>query len=204
MGPVSGSSRGGPRGERCVGALELGASVWTCGFEHTEFWNRVQTCLRVRVGPRVPGSHLRPLVGHRACPSTRAEAGSMFSAWICALGCGCPLGARAPGAKAGCPAGAGSAPGSFSTSCRPQCKEVLRGPGCVGDSEPSGSCTQSDDLSSRRTSVVGHPQPNVERSASILTESVSGASFRQGQGVFPVSGLASSGYWLMRVGSDRR
>lgn len=101
--------------------------------------------------------------------STRAEAGSMFSAWICALGCGRPLGARAPGAKAGCLAGAGSAPGSFSTSCRPQCKEVLRGPGRVGDSEPSGSCTQSDDLSSRRTSVVGHPQPNVERSASILT-----------------------------------
>lgn len=45
---------------------------------------------------------------------------------------------------------------------------------------------------------MGHPQPNVERSASILTELVSGASFRQGQGVFPVSGLASSGYWLMR------
>lgn len=45
---------------------------------------------------------------------------------------------------------------------------------------------------------MGRPQPNVERSASILTESVSGASFLQGQGVFPVSGLASSGYWLMR------
>lgn len=105
VGPVSGSSRGGPRGERCVGALELGASVWTCGFEHTEFWNRVQTCLRVRVGPRVPGSHLRPLVGHRACPEHPRRGREHVQCLDLRVGLRLSPGSQGPGGEGGVPGG---------------------------------------------------------------------------------------------------
>lgn len=66
-----------------------------------------------------------------------------------------------------------------------------------------GCHTQSDGLSSR-LSVVGPPQRNVKRSASVLMGISEWCLVDQGQGVFPVSGLASSGYWPIRGGSERR
>lgn len=145
--------------------------MWTCGFEHTEFWNRVQTCLRVRVGPRVPGSHLRPLVGHRACPEHPRRGREHVQCLDLRVGLRLSPGSQGPGGEGGVPGGGRE---------RSRIIFYILSAAMQGgaQSDEGLSETQSlqgrarsrmDDLSSRRTSVVGRPQPNVERSASILT-----------------------------------
>lgn len=79
--------------------------MWTCGFEHTEFWNRVQTCLRARVGPRVPGSHLHPLVGHRACPEHPRRGREHVQCLDLRVGLRLSPGSQGPGGEGGVPGG---------------------------------------------------------------------------------------------------
>lgn len=103
-GPVSGHSCGDHGGERWVCEPELEASVWTRGFEHTQLWNRVQTWARVR-----GGSHLRPLVCHRApAPQQGACSAPRSACWLQLL-----LGSQGPWGEGGCRAGQGAPQAHF-------------------------------------------------------------------------------------------